>query len=180
MNVNDIAPIALDWFKDPGLAATITAIDMAECGGDERAQGDPVSLVGDRYARYACNGYLSFGLGQVFLGVHTAMIQAMSGLQMPCELADWLRDPNNNMRAQVAIFANQGFQAWSAFNVGAHQTWLEDARAAVAALLPPSMEKFTEPEFPIAVEPALELNGTLFDNVNRPHIVKLTIDYRDK
>lgn len=135
MKLEEIAPIALDWFKDPSNAAVITAIDMAESAGDPRAKGDATSTLHSQYDKFSCEGFLSFGLGQIFLGVHTPMIQSMSGLVTPCDLAEWLFDPNNNMRAQHAVFANQGFDAWSVHKVGHHLQYLDAARAAIASLV---------------------------------------------
>jgi len=135
VNIEEIARIAYDWLRDENDAATLTAIDMAESAGDKNAHGDPVSSFAGRWAEYSCAGYLSWGLGQVFLGVHHDLIARMSGLRNPCDQAEWLQDADNNMRAQAAILANQGFQAWSTFKIGAHKPYLEAARRAVANIV---------------------------------------------
>jgi len=135
MTVEQIAVLAYEWLQDPGRAAVLAAVDIAESAGDENAVGDAVAGGLQQYADFACQGHLSFGLGQVFLGVHTPMIQQMSGLTTPCDLARWIQDPGNNMRAQAAILANQGFQAWSTWKLNAHLRWLPQAEAAIIAHL---------------------------------------------
>lgn len=134
--IQEIAAIAYDWTKDADTAAILAAIDYAESAGDENAAGDAVAGGLQEYAQYACQGYLSFGLGQVFLGVHSQMVENMGGGSTPCERARWLQDPNNNMRAQVAILANSGFQAWSTYKLRHHERFLEQARAYAATLVP--------------------------------------------
>jgi len=136
----EILRLARDWFPAHETARTMTQIILAESGGDERAQGDNVLLFDGRYDRFQCNNFLSFGLGQVFLGVHTPMIQTMSGLVNSCDLAEWLFDPNNNLRALAAIYANQGFNAWSVYKNGAYRLHLEaveEAERQLDAEVPP-------------------------------------------
>jgi len=130
LSTSEILRIARSWVSDRELAKVLTAICIAESGGDPRAQGDNVRDLNGRFDRFACDGWLSFGLGQIFLGVHTPMIQAMSGLDQPCQLAEWLKDPDNNFRAIAAVNANQGLSAWSVYNNGAYERYLESAEAA--------------------------------------------------
>jgi len=134
LTIRQAAVYAADWFPDPEVAATMAAIAMAESAGDTNARGDKAEGDLATYAPNACDGYLSFGLWQVFLGVHRARLYAISGLSMPCEQASWLMDPNNNARVAAAILADASYNAWSAYKAGTHKRFLVDARLAIAAL----------------------------------------------
>jgi len=175
LTIDEVATIAFDWLKDLDKATIITAIDMAESGGKEDARGDAVIHDLMSYKDFACQGYLSFGLGQVFLGVHTDMIQSMSGLSSPCQLADWLCDPNNNMRAQAAILANSTYNAWSVYKNGSYRQFLADAtlaveRAALAAGVDPN-----EGTSPIPRHRPSQLQGRLFDEAGQPFDVAILL-----
>ena len=122
--------------------ATMVAIMGAESGYNLRAAGDDLAIFTpadqNRYRPYACNGKLSHGLGQVFVGVHHAMLSEMSGISETdgCGLAEWLYDPVNNVRACAAIYANSnGFTPWSTFNGNQYAPYLSKAYVAVDALL---------------------------------------------
>jgi len=144
----EVLRVARSWIADKELAKVLTAICIAESGGDPRAQGDNVRDLNGRFDRFACDGWLSFGLGQIFLGVHTPMIQAMSGLEHPCQLAEWLKDPDNNFRAIAAVNANQGLSAWSVYNNDAYTRYLDDAEAASVLLDGEAPQPPQEPSIP--------------------------------
>jgi len=135
LTIPQVASYALDWFKKPDVATTMTAIAMAESAGDTRAAGDPAINFGGIYDRYACDGYLSFGLWQIFLGVHHGRILNIANVGAACSQADWLKDPNNNARAAAAVFADQGYQAWSTWKIGAHNQYMALAWEAVNQLI---------------------------------------------
>ena len=122
--------------------ATMVAIMGAESGYNLRAAGDDLSIFTsddqNRYRPYACNGKLSHGLGQVFVGVPHAMLSEMSGISETdgCGLAEWLYDPVNNVRACAAIYANSnGFTPWSTFNGNQYRAFLQQSALAVDVVL---------------------------------------------
>lgn len=155
MLIRDIALIAQDWLNDTGKATTMTAIAMAESAGDPNADGDAYQGGLQQYAEFACNNFLSFGLWQIFLGVHHTMVEQMSSLTAPCEQAAWLKDPNNNARAMAAILANSSYSAWSTYNNGAYKQYLPAAHAALR-------EQVTQPtNNPPSTPDALALPFTL-------------------
>ena len=128
--------------KDRDTWITMVAIFGAESGYKLWAPGDHLSIFSPadqiKYEPYACNGYLSHGLGQVFLGVHHAMVAEMSDMDRPCALAEWLYDPDNNVRACAAIYANSnGFTPWYTFNGGQYRAFIPQATIAVDAVLTP-------------------------------------------
>jgi len=156
-----IARYALDWYKDPDLAIIATAINIAESNGDPNAEGDKAEGPLAPYAAFACHGFLSFGLGQVFLGVHHDMIETMSGETLPCGQAEWLKDPDNNFRAQTAIHANQGWRAWSTFGTKPYLDALSEARLAIAELTQLQPPLNPPPEPPHTIEPTIPKSTAL-------------------
>jgi len=175
LSINQIAAIAYDWLKDAQKATTMTAIAMGESGGNEAARGDPVSLVGERYREYACGEHLSFGVWQVFLGVHSAMIDRMAGTNSPCARAQWLLDPNNNARAMHAILQNQGYAAWSVYKTNAHQQWMDAALVAVSAAVQGPQAQPVEPTPHPAIALPLRLAWNVVDMNGRPLRLALEI-----
>jgi len=146
MSIEATARAALAHFGDQGEAILITAIAGAESGWDEFARGDPATGKLKQYAGYACDGYLSFGVTQVFLGVWASKVAEFSGLDVrnPCALAGWLQDENNALRMAKHIRDSQGWTAWSAYNAQTFAEYMDSARAAVMAALPeptPSMPR---------------------------------------
>lgn len=137
MPLAEIALAARDTFE-PDEAITMLAIAGAESAFNERAQGDRLSdfKQADRhkYEQFACNDFLSFGPWQVFLGVHTQMVELLSGLKGPCPLANWLCNPYNGARAARAILRGQGLSAWTTYNTGQYQAFVNEASAAIFAL----------------------------------------------
>jgi len=137
--------IAADWWPAREVASTMTAIAMAESAGDNEAAGDPAAGLLQVYAPYACNGKLSFGLWQIFLGVHHQMIRNMSGVANPCAQAQWLYDVQNNARAASAVLANQGYGAWSTYTAGVYKQFLPEAFMAWDMLHATEPTPTTEP-----------------------------------
>lgn len=71
------------------------------------------------------------------IGVHAQKCRDAMGYDAtPCEIAEWLRDGNNNALIAKQIWDGQGYGAWSTFNVGSHIPYLPEAREAVAIVLP--------------------------------------------
>jgi hypothetical protein len=91
---------------------TMVAIAYAESNLNPRAVGDYLNLPG------SCNGACSFGALQINLCAHRFLVAQMSGLQDPCQQAQWLMDPNNNALVAAAIWQSAGYGAWS--------TWWSD------------------------------------------------------
>jgi len=135
MSIEETARAALEHFPDPGEAILITAIAGAESGWDAAARGDPATGKLAQYAGYACDGYLSFGLCQVFLGVWASKVAEFGGLDVrdTCTLAYWLKVPDNNLRMAKFIRDSQGWTAWSAYNAQTFAANMDSARAAVTA-----------------------------------------------
>jgi len=146
MTIEQTAQAALKHFGDQGEAILITAIAGAESGWDAFARGDKATGKLAQYSAFACDGYLSFGLTQVFLGVWASKVAEFSGLDVrdTCALAGWLQEPDNNLRIAKFIRDSQGWTAWSAYNAQSFAEHMERARAAVLAALPepkPSMPR---------------------------------------
>ena len=157
MNVDEVAGLAVAWFNDPGYdppesgpvnrerAIIMTAIAGAESSFindgvrvyNEVARGDKVIDIGSRYAAYACDGYLSFGLWQIFLGVHSPEVARKSGFTSPCPQSVWLFGPDNNAGMARDILNSQGYEAWSTYNGGQYKAFLPEATAAVDRVLNP-------------------------------------------
>lgn len=137
MSIDDCAKAAVaQWSRQT--AITMVAIAGAESAYRLDAKGDPASKYPD-YAPYACDGWLSHGPYQVFLGAHNGRIHDLSGgLIVPCSQANWLYDWNNSTLCAASILEAQGFRAWSAYQVGFHTKYVPAATAAVdRALSPP-------------------------------------------
>lgn len=136
MQIDEVASIALDTW-DESTAQIMVAIAGAESGFDERAAGDALSIFSpglqQAYAPFAYNSHLSFGLWQIFLGVHTPLIRSFSGLSAPEQLAGWLSNPRNNALAAKEILSSQGFQAWSTYNNQAYLDFEIEGSAAIRA-----------------------------------------------
>jgi len=146
MSIEETARAALAHFGDQGEAILITAIAGAESGWDAFARGDKATGKLAQYSAFACDGYLSFGLTQVFLGVWASKVAEFSGLDVrnTCALAGWLQEPDNNLRMAKFIRDSQGWSAWSAYNAQTFAPNMDSARAAVLAQLPepiPSMPR---------------------------------------
>jgi len=136
MSIEECARVAVAWFPESS-QVTMVAIAGGESNYNPAAAGDPLRIftpsLQNFYAPWACNDMLSFGYWQVFLGVHHAMIQTMSGASTPCEMAAWLSNPDNNGRAAAAVLVNQGFDAWTVYQNGNYHGFMEQARQAVDA-----------------------------------------------
>lgn len=149
MSLEECARISLDWWG-PDTAPSMLAIAGAESNFEPTAAGDHISIFNraqqTAYAPFACDGWLSHGYWQIFLGVHTPLIRQMSGLHDPCALANWLHDGNNNARAAAAIRAERGSEApWSTFQQGLHLPFLPTAQAA--------LENLSQQPLPITLPP---------------------------
>jgi len=176
LSIDQIGAIAYDWLKNPQTATVMTAVAMAESGGNELAQGDHMDSLPAKYAPLACGGYLSFGLWQVFLGVHSGLIDRMAGTAEPCTRALWLQDPQNNARAMHAILVNQGYAAWSAYSAGTYEIYMDAALRAVAAAVQGPQSLPVEPRESEAIRLPLSLGWNVVDMNGRPLRLRLEIE----
>jgi len=138
MDIVEIADIALDAFPS-AYQSRMIAIAGAESGFDPLASGDRLDSFAPgtqpAYEPYAVNGYLSFGLWQIFLGVHHPRIQGLSGYTDGPDLVRWLQDPRNNAKAAATILADQGLGAWSTYNNAAWRDFEIEASAALSTAI---------------------------------------------
>ncbi len=136
MSIEEAAAAAVAWFPANDRLAMLE-IAGAESRWTNGAQGDSLAIFSPAsqklYEPFASNGFLSFGYWQIFLGVHTPLIQKMSGLSSPDDLASWLKNGSNNARAAASILAEQGKEAWSTYNDGQYADYEIEARAALDA-----------------------------------------------
>jgi len=135
MNIHELAELTSRYIEDNETAAIMAAIAYGESGGRPDAQGDHLESYGakwfNEYSPYAHNGYNSHGLFQVFMYWHREKLERLTGSKDVAVWANWLHSPDNNMQIALEILANQGFQAWSIYNVGVHKNYLEEARREV-------------------------------------------------
>jgi len=135
MSIDSIAEAAKDYFT-ADVATTMVAIAMAESGGQDDAEGDnlsgftPAEQAG--YEPFAVDGWLSFGAWQIFLGVHTQMVEKLAMTRDKEELKLWLFVAKNNAQAAREVFDSQGYQAWSTYNNGAYLQHMPEAAVAIA------------------------------------------------
>jgi len=138
LTIHEVTVEALKHWAPPE-AIVMVAIAGAESAYNGNGRGDRISIFNTadkaKYAAFACGEYLSFGAWQIFLGVHTQRVRDWSGLSAPCELAEWLMDVKNNATIAKIVYDNQGFRAWSTFANDAYVAFLDDATAAVSAVL---------------------------------------------
>jgi len=138
VTIEQAANVAVQhWRRDD--AIVMVAIAGGESSWRHDAEGDGVSIFppGEQaqYRRWSCNGFTSFGAWQVNLRWNHPHITRISGLTDPCAMARWLKNWANNARAARVIFDNQGFRAWTIYNIGAYRQHLDRARVAVDAAL---------------------------------------------
>ncbi len=149
-------------------APTMVAIMAAESGLDPRATCDDISIYQGHPAAYALaqqdscapanahpgrscgpGPWTSFGLGQVNLPAHAALLQQLSGSGSPCAWAHWLYVPANNVAACLAVWRSAGFGAWTTYQNGTYRAYLSQAQAAVTyaaqVVLPPAHTPTTNP-----------------------------------
>ena len=136
MSIEDAARVAVSlWNRDD--AIVMVAIAGPESGFTLGAAGDPWRNYSDPlYQAWACGDFTSFGPWQINLRWNHPAVATLCGCNAPCDMATWLRTSwENSASAARAVFDNQGFGAWSAFNGGSYQAHLADATAAVDAAL---------------------------------------------
>lgn len=163
-SIDQIAFAAVNAFP-PEKQIRMVAIAGAESGFDPAARGDRLDSfppnLRSRYEPFAVDGFLSFGAWQIFLGVHSDRVRILSGLESQAELAEWLSVPHNNARAAATILADQGFEAWSTYNIASYLPFEIEASAAVTKAL--EQIRNIEP-FPYV---AVSLNGNVL-HFDRP------------
>jgi len=121
MQIEDAAIAAVKHFPQERQEIMV-AIGGAESNWNPTAEGDRLDSFSpirqESYREFAFGGYLSFGIWQIFLGVHTPRVRKLSGLSSPGELAAWLMVPDNNARVAAEILQEQGLEAWSTYSNG--------------------------------------------------------------
>ena len=136
----------------------MVAIAGGESGWIPWAAGEPLSRFSPAdqllYAPYDCNGYLSWGLWQIFVGVHHGKLQTLTGSTDPCVWRDYLFDPGQNAAVARMVWGEQGFAAWTIYNLDLHLAFLEQAELAVDAALGPPIPPVIV--LPAAREPPLQ------------------------
>jgi len=158
MTIDDAARAAKVFFT-ADVQQTMVAIAMAESGGDPQAEGDNLASFSPiqqaMYADFAINDWLSLGLWQIFLGVHTGIVEEISRTTDKEAMRRWLFEPTNNALIAREIYDSQGFKAWSTYNNGAYKNFLGAAAVACAkatGTISPS---------PDAAIVAVSINGSL-------------------
>lgn len=129
-------------------AIAMTAIAGAESGWNPGAGGDSPQILtdlgyyesADQAQSWNCpagsyQGYASWGLWQIFMPVHRAMLVSLGAPNNPCGMADWLRVPGNNARAASRVLQGQGFTAWSVYKWDLYQKHVTNAGSAVYGLV---------------------------------------------
>jgi lysozyme len=108
------------WTVDD--AVIMTAIAGGESGWSHNAAGDAVKdwgIVWDRKKQYDPNinsmGFCSWGYWQILMPAHLDDLKNLAHTDDYTEIAEWLRDPNNNLKAAYKVWNKQGFGAWSAY-----------------------------------------------------------------
>lgn len=151
MNMTELAKLAVEVW-DSEIAISMLAIARAESALDENAEGDsPNILTGLGYpqsatkaATFNCplgdpDGAASIGLFQIFMPVwHDALASDLGAPNTPCELADWLKVPENSVLAADLVYRQGGFTQWATYDSPVYYKYLGDARNAVESALQPS------------------------------------------
>lgn len=138
MSLEDAArEAARVWPRDT--AIVMVAIMGCESSWRGDARGDPVSIfppdLQAEVADYACDGFTSFGLGQVNTYYNSGRLRAATGSPLPCIWAGWLYDPAHNIDMCADILSRLGYGAWSCYRNGDYLTHLPAATTAVDAAL---------------------------------------------
>jgi len=115
MNMNELDPILRDAGFTEAERITMLAIAAAESGLNPAAQGDPLTNYSgywhQLYTPYAANGFLAFGLFQVFTYWHHEKLIFSTKSHNPEDWATWLFVPENNAQMAMLIYKSQGYQA---------------------------------------------------------------------
>lgn len=108
MTVQDLYNEFVNQGLSPADAVIMTAIDGAESSYNSTALNS--------------NGEYSVGLGQINLDANAGIVSQLSGIPATDiqGLANWLMDPINNVKAQIAILKSQGFGAWTTYTNGSY------------------------------------------------------------
>jgi len=134
MNIDEVAALIDTQEWDYDTKVMMLAIAKAESGLNEHAKGDALSNYKgywhQLYAPYSSEGYLAFGLFQVFTYWHREKLTRLTGSTDPNAWNAYLMSPENNIDVAAEILGSQGFNAWAVYTAGHHAQFLEEARAA--------------------------------------------------
>ena len=157
-----------------GQAIVMLAIGAAESGQFTSLHGDPASSY-PQYTQYACNGYLSHGFLQIFMGAHYQKLVEHTGSSDPCVWSSYLENFYNCADVGWQVWYDRGggtdygYTAWSVFNNGSYLAYIAQATGVIDSLLyqppsppppPPPPEPTPPPAEVIGLE-ALIFGGTL-------------------
>jgi len=113
--------LALQYWTEKD-AVIMTAIAGGESGWSPSSVGDLVKDWGiiwnkkkDLDPNINSMGACSWGLLQILMPAHLDKLKDLAHTDDYAEIAKWLRDPNNNVKAAYEVWKKQGFGAWSAF-----------------------------------------------------------------
>ncbi len=141
MDWDSAARLIVQYWTDRDDRATALAIAYAESGLNEWANGDHLSIfdpeMQETLRPYSCLGYTSYGLFQINVYYNYNLLVYLSGERGPCELANWLKVPENNVYTAFTIWQNRraaGYDPWSPWTVyrlGTYRQYLMQAYAAI-------------------------------------------------
>jgi len=105
MSIRDAARVAVAQWEGRTVAGmdlptVMVAIAGAESGWRNNAAGDKLGNTMN------CAGWESWGLWQIHMPSHAAMLRQFSGAYTPCDWSEWLSDPHNNARAADAVIGS--------------------------------------------------------------------------
>ena len=96
--IEDCAREAVKHWTDRDTATIMVAIAGAETNWTDEP-GDPLTVFPDEqrpeYEPYSCDEFTSWGAWQINYRWNAGAIQALCGLQDPCEVSRWLLDIEN-------------------------------------------------------------------------------------
>jgi len=139
---------------DLSLQVVMLAIAGSESGWTVNADGD-CGLGGPSCGSCSdeSGGATSWGLWQVH-NVHSAMLEKFTGSTDPCTWRSWLFDADHNAQAALAIYDEQGLNAWTTWQNGAWAAHVATAKAALTTTSPGPTTSLTSYPVTIGTAPA--------------------------
>lgn len=110
---------------------TLAAVGLAESARGTQLAGDAVA---PGSTPYQCRGYSSWGIWQIHLPAHAALLQHLTGSMDPCAWASWLSVPAHAAQAAAAVYHSSGLGAWTTYRTGAYHAYLSAPSVAPARL----------------------------------------------
>lgn len=100
---------------------TLAAVGLAESNRGTAIAGDAVA---SGSTPYQCRGYSSWGIWQIHLPAHTALLHHLTGSLDPCVWASWLSVPSNSALAAASVYHGSGLGAWTTYVQGSYAPYL--------------------------------------------------------